>query len=99
MEVSMVDPAHGHGELVADLACHCWPFGKFQVMRVRWCSSADETRLSRDKPQVIAVSLAHRLVDGDHKSSAGLPALTSIAARLLASELNLRPITQPVQPP
>jgi hypothetical protein len=46
----------GDGELVADFETQSSGLGKAQVMRIRWLTAADETRLGRHKSQMIFVA-------------------------------------------
>jgi hypothetical protein len=62
----MVQSANGYGEPVADLASHGAVLRKFDVVRIRRGSAADQTRLSGHKSQMVAVALAHRFSDGNN---------------------------------
>src|SRR6516164_7626503 len=64
MELAMVQPADGKGELVADLASHRPLLGKFEVMGIRRAPAADETRLRGHEPEMVAIAFAYRLADG-----------------------------------
>src|SRR5262249_56557875 len=66
MELAMVQPADRNGEAVGDLASHRPLLRKFDVVGIRGSSAADETRLRGDKPQMIAIALAHWLADSEY---------------------------------
>jgi hypothetical protein len=60
VRVAMVQSANGNGELVADLAPHRPLLCELDVVGIRGRSTADETRLSGHKSQMVAVAFAHR---------------------------------------
>jgi hypothetical protein len=41
MDLAMMTPAEGHGELVTDLATQCRRLGKSQMVRIGWPTTAD----------------------------------------------------------
>ena len=65
MQFAMMEPANRNGELVADLPPQRSLLGKLEVMGIRRTPSANETRLTGHKPQMIAISFAYRLADGE----------------------------------
>src|SRR5579871_6015232 len=64
VQFTMVQPADGNGEFVADLPPHRPLLGKFDVMGVRRAPPTDEARLRGHKSQMVAIALAYRLADG-----------------------------------
>src|SRR5262245_58505640 len=70
MKLPMVQPADRDGEAVADLPPHRPLLDKFEMVGIAGDATADETRLGRDKSQVVAVALAHRLADHSHRLAA-----------------------------
>src|SRR5215471_12251083 len=69
MELTMVQPTDGHGELVAGLAAQGLLLSEFDMMGIRRGPAADETGLSGYEPQMIAIALAHGF--GDHSDLIG----------------------------
>ena len=63
VEFTVVQPADGNGEAVADFPSHRPLLCKFDVVGIRRGSAADETGLRGDKLQVFAVTLPHRFTD------------------------------------
>ena len=61
MHLAVVSPAQRHGELVADLAPKCLRLRKPQMMGVRRLTTADQTRLFSDEPDMVLVANATRL--------------------------------------
>src|SRR6516165_1374935 len=57
VEFPMMKPADGYGEAVADLARHRSLLCELDVVRIRGGTAADDTGLSGDKPQMIAIAL------------------------------------------
>src|SRR5271170_1778420 len=61
VNLAEVTSTHGDGELIADLAAKCAVLlGVPQMVRIRWPSSANETRLLGDKLNVVLVTKATR---------------------------------------
>ena len=58
MDLAVVSPAQRYGELVADLAPECLKLRKPQMMGVRGLTTADQTRLFGDEPDVVLVANA-----------------------------------------
>ena len=66
MQFTMMQPADGNGEPVADFPPHRSLLCKLDMVGIRWGSAADKTGLSRHKLQVFAVALTHWFAnDGD----------------------------------
>ena len=63
VEFTMVQPADGNGELVADFPPHRPLLGKLEVVGIRRRTAADQARLSSHKPQMVAVAFALRFAD------------------------------------
>ena len=59
VEFTMVQPADGNGEAVADLPPHRTLLSKLDVVGIRRRSAADEAGLRGHKLQVFAVALTH----------------------------------------
>jgi hypothetical protein len=66
VEFTMVQPADGNCEPVADFPPHRPRLCKLDVVGIGWGSAADKTGLSGHKLQVFAVALTHGFAnDGD----------------------------------
>ena len=63
VKFTVVQPADGNGEAVADLPSHRALLCKLDVVGIRRGSAADEAGLRSHKPQVFAVALTHRFTD------------------------------------
>ena len=72
VEFTMVQPADGNGEPVADFPPHRPLLGKLDVVGIRRGSAADETGLRGHKLQVFAVALSHRFADDGDRLFAGI---------------------------
>src|SRR5262249_2914938 len=72
VQLAMVQPADRHGEAVADLASHRARLHKLEVMGIRRGPPADEARLRRHEPQMVAVALRYRPFDGDSCRGGGV---------------------------
>ena len=83
VEFTMVQPADGNGEPVADLPPHRPLLGKLDVVGIRRGSAADETGLRGHELQVFAIALTHRLADDGDRLFAeiGLQWLVATAIR------------------
>ena len=77
MQFAVMQPAQGDGEFIAYLASQGPLLGELDVVGVRRCATAGEAALRSDKPEVIAVTLPHRLCDDNHPLSAGFVPLRS----------------------
>ena len=60
VNLAMMSSTQRHGELIAHLAAECAVLGEAQMMRIRWSSAANETRLLGDKLDVVLVTKAAR---------------------------------------
>ena len=58
MNLTMMSSTQRHGELIAYLAAKGAVLGEAQMMRIRWSSSANETRLLGDKLDMVPVTKA-----------------------------------------
>jgi hypothetical protein len=63
VQFTVVQSTDRDGEPVADFPPHRPLFGKLDVVRIRWGSAADKTGLRGHELQMLAVALAHGLVD------------------------------------
>jgi hypothetical protein len=59
VKFAMVQPADRDGEAVADSPAHRPVLGKLDVVGIRRGAAADEARLSRHKPQMVAIAFAY----------------------------------------
>jgi hypothetical protein len=63
VELTVMQPANGDGEPVADFPAHRPLFGKLEVVGIRRDAPADEARLGGHKPQMVAIALPYRFAD------------------------------------
>jgi hypothetical protein len=64
MQRTVVDSAQRHDVFVADFAAERPRLHEAQVVRIGAFSSADDTGLSGDEPQVLLAAMASRFGDG-----------------------------------
>ena len=87
MEFAMVQPADRDSETVADPTPHRPLLRKLDVVGIRWRAAANEARLSRHKPQMIAIAFADWFADDSDFVRARLalsrPAAMSVCLPLL----------------
>ena len=72
VEFTVVEPANGNGEPVADLPPHRALLGKLDVVGIRRCSAADQTGLRGHELEMFAIALTHRLADDGDGLFAGI---------------------------
>ena len=65
MDVTVMNSAQGHGELVAHLQPHRPRLGKSEVVGVGWASSADQTRLRRHEFEMGFITQSTWLAEGE----------------------------------
>jgi hypothetical protein len=63
MEFAMMQPADGNGEAIANFPPHPALLRKLDVVGIRGGAAANEARLSRHKPQMIAIAFAYGFAD------------------------------------
>ena len=56
MDLAMMSPAQGDGELIADLAPECSRLGKAEVMGIHGSSTADQTGIPGDRLDVLPIA-------------------------------------------
>src|SRR5204862_472110 len=67
MEFSVMQPAHGNREPVADFSAHRPLLCKLDMVGIRWGSAADKAGLRGHKLQVVTVALRRWLADDDDR--------------------------------
>src|ERR1700691_3807144 len=75
VNLAMMATAQWHREFVADLAAEGSALREAYVVSVRWLPAANQTRLLRNEPDVLAVADPPRLREGKHAlvNSSGAP--------------------------
>ena len=63
VKFTVVQSADWDGEAVSDFPPHRPLLGKLDVVRIRWGSAADKTRLGGHELQMLAVTLGHGFAD------------------------------------
>jgi hypothetical protein len=71
MELTMMQPAQRHSELVADLAAQRAGFRKFEVVSIGGAPSTDEAALAGNKLEMVAIALAYRFANDEKSIGAG----------------------------
>src|SRR6516164_4274086 len=87
MKLPVMQPADRNGVAVADLPPHCPLLRELDVVGIRGRAAANEARLSRHKPQMIAIAFADWFADDSDFVRARLalsrPAAMSVCLPLL----------------
>ena len=85
MNCPVMDSAQGGNEFVAHLPAECTRLHKAQVVGIGRFSSAQETRLLGDEPEMLFVAIATRLGNRQHAACLGVVAWVSTIPEIVGA--------------